>query len=209
MRKLTAQPSRSIRCWMTAGLIAAVTALTLALSTKAIELPTGYVDSQHDWAIFFDATTVQQYFNYKGSQLYPLTKVRVSVHKSPRTKSADDFVYGDYWYFKGRCIGLHRAHKLDLGRGTSGVLVVRRCGENTALATGATNAALRVLVDLQQARVVTNTLLVSKENHNDIVNGLSEFGFYRGITPTNGKQLGLEVRTDVATSGERYYYLSR
>lgn len=179
----------------------------------ALDVPRDYLDREYDWTIFVDASAVEQYLNYKGSKLHPLTKVRVSVQKSPRSlqndEEATEYVYEDFWYYKGKPIGLHRKHKLDIRQGLCGLVVIRHTSNQPGQVMSVTNAALRVLVDLQYAKLVTNTFMVAEEDYEEVSGCLNEFGFYKGIQPSAGKQLGIDLRTFPTRREERFYLLVR
>lgn len=194
-------------------LLAGVFLQPAAVMSSVLDIPRTDLDRQYDWSIFLESLEVTNYLNYKGSKLHPLTKVRIFIQKSPRgnteREDTEPFVYEDFWYYNGRCIGMHRKHKMGLPKDSSGVIVLRKCADKSNQAVAATNAALRVLVDLQLAQVSTNLLMVSPENYEEIAAALSEFGFFRGIIPSSGKQLGLDLRSYPHGREERFYLLPR
>lgn len=185
----------------------------ITVVAAVLDIPRIDLDRQYDWTIFLEALEVESYLNYKGSKLHPLTKVRVFIQKSPRGNSekedTEPFVYEDFWYFNGKCIGMHRKHTMALRKDSLGAIVLRKCSGKSNQALAATNAALRVLVDLQQAQVGTNILMVSPADYEEIAGSLSEFGFYRGIIPSSGKQLGLDLHSYPHGKDERFYLLPR
>lgn len=215
MQRQSSSP-RTSSCFSfaTKTLICTVAVLfSFALPGSAVEVTKEYLDREYDWAMSFEATPVSEYFNYKGSKLHPLTKIRVSVQKSLRSRSRQDevkeYVYEDFWYFNGKSIGMHRKHALDIRKDLVGALIIRPTGGKACQALSATNAALRALVELQLAKLATNTLFVAEEDYEEIANAMSEFGFYRGMTPSSGKQLGLDLRRYPSGREERFYFLAR
>lgn len=180
---------------------------------KALEITQEYLDRAYDWTVFLEASQVTEYFNYKSSKLHPLTKVRVFIQKSSRTITQREeplaYIYEDFWYFNGKCIGMHRKHALDLRRDSHGVIVLRKSEDKPGQAMSATNAALRMLMELQLGKLGAETFLISEGDYEEVAACLSEFNFYRGLSPTSGKQLSLTLRQYPDEKQEHFYYLSR
>lgn len=159
-----------------------------------------YFRGNFDWAMFIEVKQLKQFLNYKGSKLFPVSKVRIYARRFDRLKKNEEKVpasriYEEYWYHKGLPVGSRRHFNLDVSPGQQGVVVIGELDSSTDGSSFAANAALRAILDQQLKKSVVNLVLVSAVDYDNVKAGLGNYGFEGGRVPTAGKHMTLILRS--------------
>jgi len=155
-----------------------------------------YLQSYFDWAMFMGLQNTDQFLNYPGSQLRPLTRVRVNFRSFPRGKENDNTpatLYEDFWYHEDVPIGLRRRNELDIQEDQSGAIIVGPVDDNAVGAV--TNALIRLLVELDIKQAPINVVLVPREKYYQIGTELARYSFFPKIDVAEGPQLCIHLRS--------------
>ncbi len=172
-----------------------------------------YLERQFDWAMYVDVRNLDHYLNYKGSRLRPLTRARVYYNKYTRphvigTTVGQSLVYQDLWYYQGKPVGLRRRAKLAIEPETVGTIVAGNFSGVPGQAEAATNAMVRLLVEMQLRNIVITNMVVPGDQFQNILDCLRYYRFHIANTPTDGKQLSILLRS-LPPGREEYLYLQR
>lgn len=160
-----------------------------------LDLHNGNLQQQCDWAMYVDVQDVQHYLNYTGSQLHPLSKVRVTFRAMSRlnpSAAGDAQTYEKLWYYQGKPIGLRRLLQPAIATNSQGILVLAPVDSDSNHAQAVADTLVRLYVDIQLRNANTIMVLVSDENFNQIAQALGHYKFFAsGTTPTSGAQMSI------------------
>ena len=177
-------------------------------STEITDAP--YLEREFDWAMFVDVQDGKDYLNYRGSLLHPLTKVRVHLQTFARLSGSSGVpepakMYDQLWYHKGMPIGSRRQCQLQIPKHHAGAIVISQASLEPDHALAAANASLRLILDLHFKQIHASTILVPKERYDLIVSGFEHYRFLRGISPVDGKQMSINLRSYPTGRDETFY----
>lgn len=162
-----------------------------------------------DWALMLDVQDINHFLNYSGSQLHPLSRVRVSFRNYPRaaegTQPQDSRTYEQFWYYDGKPIGLRRRSEVHIAPDSTGLIVLGSTDGKPEHTQALTNALIRIVLDLQFKRATASTVLVGEQDYDLIAAALNRYHFYP-ITPTNGTQLVIHLSCNHAAREEFFFY---
>jgi hypothetical protein len=166
-----------------------------------------------DWAFFLDVQDVNHFLNYSGSQLHPLSRVRVSVRKFSRSgqdesESSATQTYEELWYRDGMPIGLRRRSKLTIKPHSLGMVTLGATDFKEEHSRALANALIRLLIDLQFRQAVTSVVVVPADDYDRISAGLNRYHFFADINPSEGKQMSIHLSSTPAGK-DGYFFLLR
>jgi hypothetical protein len=177
--------------------------LVVAQTPVFCELSSGpekeYLAREYAWAVFIDLSEIDQFLNYQGSLLHPLTKARMSYRyyddfrgddisgakaassnsgtSEASNRSSRAGIYEELWYSKGRPVGCKSISPLQLPQRKPGVIVVKQMGNAPDHPRAAANAILRLLVDLQVKGLSPAFVMVPASRYDEIVIALEHYRF--------------------------------
>jgi len=155
-----------------------------------------YLQKYFDWAMFIDLQNTKQFLNYPGSQLHPLTQLRVNFRSFPRGKECSNSpatLYEEFWYHQDVPIGLRRQKELDVEEDQSGAIIVGPVDDNSVGAVS--NALIRLFVELDIKQAPINVVLVPREKYDQIADGLGRYSFSAKIDVAEGPQPCIHLRS--------------
>lgn len=138
------------------------------------------LDYTNDWVIYIDTTTKKEFLNYKGSQLNPISNLRVSYRRTPRHSEGFDpspRKYEDLWYHQGRALGSRRYCSLNIDQNKRGIVIVRNSEDAAREPRAVANAIVKLTVELALKNIVCLGFMVPKDMYKDVVADLAHFGF--------------------------------
>jgi hypothetical protein len=148
-------------------------------------------DNWQDWQVNISCTKLNDYPDYRGSRLRPLTKVAVTyaqpVHKT-------QVLYEELTYATSRAIGCRRlVNPIGITPGTAGIIKV----VNTPPVEGyaAANAILRTWLDVSQNKCMLKYVYVPHASFTTIIQALCDQGMRRDATDDDAV-LSLEIISD-------------
>lgn len=209
--KLTQQISQiKLSCILCLALVCVASTLSLPCAAEInAKLNSDYLEREYEWAMYVEVHDLQQYLNYTGSKLHPLTKAWVYLRNFRKTDAHGNIpaaqVYEEMWYYKTTPIGSQRRIAVEMPHGRVGAVVLGKGDGNQNRAMVATNVALREIIDLLVKGVQVGMLLVPVDNYDLVVESLASYGFRQKDLPTGGKQTCLMIRSYPSAREDRLY----
>jgi hypothetical protein len=174
------------------------------------ELSNEHLLSQFDWALYLDVRDMPSYLNYKGTRLHPLTRIRVFLRKYARTAEGNSgstiVVYEDFWYYKGRVIGLRRRLPLKPEANQVGCIMTGAFAEAAESRQAATDAIVRLLSDLYLKQGVISVVMVPDNQFDGVSSSLARYKFSPNLGSNEGEQMSLHLQSYPGCKDE-YFYL--
>jgi len=165
-----------------------------------------------DWAMMLDVQDINHFLNYQGSQLHPLSRVRVSFRSFPRSsvgnKPEDSRIYEQFWYYDGKPIGLRRRSEVQVEPNSAGIIVLRSTDGKPEHTRALTNALIRVVLDLQFKKAAASEVLVAEQDYDQVAADLNHYHFFPTV-PTTGTQLVIHLSCNHAAREEFFFYSKR
>jgi hypothetical protein len=155
-----------------------------------------YLRSYFDWAMFIGGPVTNQFLNYPGSQLSPLTWVPVNFNSFPLGKVGNNTpatLYEEFWYHQDVPVGLRRQKQVEIEEDQSGAIVVGAVDDNSVGAV--TNVLVRLLVELEVKEATINVVMVPREKFYQIAEALGRYSFFARFAPAKGQQLSIHLRS--------------
>ena len=173
-----------------------------------------YFEREFDWAMFIEIPDSRHVLNYPGSQLHPLTKMRVNFRTFARSGGSEhrpQRIYEELWYHKGKPIGSKRYNQLDIPAGKSGVIAVGSMNDQADEGQSVANALVRLLLDLQLKKISVCLVLVPEGCYDQVVTGLGRYSFLpeSQIFSMDGAQMGIHLRSYPASKDQYFYFAKR
>jgi hypothetical protein len=211
--------SKSFRSWRYVSLLA-ISALLFyasevccfaAVKDMAEFIPDDYLGTQFPWALVMDLPDASYYLNYRGSKLWPLTRVRVNLRTYSQQNNREPpttTYYEDLWYHNQSPIGLRRYNEISIPRLSYGAIIV--CpGDSTSnslqRAQAIADAFARLLVDIQFRNASAGLVLVPEDEYDTITEALGQFGFVAASTNPTLQPMSLHLRAYPEGADEFFY----
>lgn len=176
-------------------------------------LPDDYLGTEFKWSMVLYLPDVKDSLNYKGSTLYPLTKVSVRFNDYIAAGKVETKPYEEFWYHKKAILGMRRRNQVRLMTGTNGAVILcpRKEDGSSDCSSAITNALVRVLLDLQFRGAITSLVVVPDADFQAIVGALEKYGFYSEDKLSNNlNELALSLRLRGYPLGaEKLLYLKK
>jgi hypothetical protein len=178
------------------------------------DLIDSYLEREYDWAMFIDTHELKSYLDYPGTQLRPLTKARVNFRWFPRGVNfakTSAKVYEEFWYHRGIPVGSRRHNQLNIPSNKIGAIVLGRFRDkdnSNDQSAAASNALIRILIDLQLKETVAGVVMVPADIYDDIAGGLSRYRFSAKMEPGQGRQMSIHLRSYPA-GRDGYYFFNK
>ncbi|MBX9691220.1 MAG: hypothetical protein K2Z81_02480 [Cyanobacteria bacterium] len=170
------------------------------------------LDRQHDWVIFADIQDKLSLFKYKGSRLYPVTNVRLSLRpiSNSRRKAIDLKTerYQDLWFHHGQVVGSRRYKPLDLTPNSVGTIIIRNLSEEQDSCQAAAGAVVQLSVDLFLRRILVSSVVIPQDRYNDFTESLATYGFTSSATE-GLPQMSIHLRSKPYVRDQYFYWHSR
>ncbi len=138
------------------------------------------LDLTNDWVIYIEAKSKKEFLNYKGSNLNPITNLRVIYRRTPRHSEGSDCTpqpYEDLWYHQGRALGNRRYCALKIEKMKRGIVIIRPSEDAAREPRAVANVIVKLTVELALKNIVCLGFIVPKDMYKDVVADLSHFGF--------------------------------
>jgi hypothetical protein len=150
-----------------------------------------YIQREFEWSAFVHVSRVDNYLNYRGSTLSPITKVSVTYRDgTDKTK-----MYEEFFYHRGKVLGMHRRAPLLSADDSPGAIVLG--GDLSTDCRACINTLMRVIVDFQLKHRITTVVMVPEDDYADVMSELSDYGFYkRDSIPSDGPQFSFLLRSN-------------
>lgn len=176
-------------------------------------LPDDYLGTEFKWSMVLYLPDVKDSLNYKGSTLYPLTKVSVRFNDYIAAGKVETKPYEEFWYHKKAILGMRRRNQVRLMTGTNGAVILcpRKEDGSSDCSSAITNALVRVLLDVQFRGAITSLVVVPDADFQAIVGALEKYGFYSEDKLSNNlNELALSLRLRGYPLGaEKLLYLKK
>ncbi|HEY9731957.1 MAG TPA: hypothetical protein V6C89_08595 [Drouetiella sp.] len=168
-----------------------------------------YFKDECQWAMYVEMKDNLPYLKYPGSQLSPLTVLRITARSFPQnsdgeTISSPSRLYEEFWYHDHVPIGLKRYSQLKLTPYQFGVVVLAPSGSNNAAAA---NVIVRLLLELELQRASMAVVMVPMDKYDQIASELGHYSFFPGLQVRKGFQTGIRL-SSYPYSKDRLYYLN-
>ena len=175
------------------------------------DLLDAYLERELDWAMFIELPGSNHYLNYAGSQLYPLTIMRINFRAFGRGTGAPGDsakIYEELWYHKGKPVGSRRYSQLDIPTRHIGAIVVGAIDNKNEQSQAVANALVRLVLDLQLKKISPAIVLVPNGSYDQIAEGLGRYNFVPDILGLDGPQMSIHLRS-YPQNKEHYFYYSK
>jgi hypothetical protein len=143
-----------------------------------------YMALRYDYFFSVKANELKQFMNYRGSKLYPITRLAVAYTYNPRNEpkmATKDQPYENLWYLEGAPVGCRRIAPLKIAPGSKGAIMLMP-GSNLA-AQAEVDAIVRLMLDSALLRSLCDVVVVPKDAFETIYSAFSSFGFYEVNVP--------------------------
>lgn len=188
-----------------------------------------YFRDEFQWAMFVEMKNERPFVKYPGSQLNPLTVIRITSRMFPQDLDDDSSgastgsssnsstgastsssssnpsrLYEEFWYHGHIPIGLKRYNQLKILPYQFGVVVLASTGSNNAAAA---NVIVRLLLELELQRAAMAVVMVPMDRYDQIASELGHYSFFPGQQVRKGMQTGIRL-TSYPFGKDRLYYLN-
>jgi hypothetical protein len=167
-----------------------------------------YLQREFQWAMYIEASEINPYLYYPGSNINAMTQFRVSSRAYPQASnftSSDNQaqVYEEFWYRLRTPIGLRRHSQLSMSPNQIGAIVMGTSGDNV---DAATNILVRLLVDLDLQRLVPSVVMIPLDKYDKVGAELARYSFVTNVIPLQGAQFSIHLRS-YPMGKDNYFYL--
>ncbi len=138
------------------------------------------VDYNNDWVLYIDVQKRKELFNYRGSNLNPVTSLKVTSRKTPRHTPGVEAVqrtYEELWYHQGRALGSRRYNKHEIGKQKQGIIFVRPSEDALSEPRAVAHAAIKLSIELILKDIVVLGVVIPRDMYKDVVADMAHFGF--------------------------------
>ncbi|HEY9713426.1 MAG TPA: hypothetical protein V6C72_08140 [Chroococcales cyanobacterium] len=193
-------------------LLAALAGFGLTVSSSAranmsLQFDEADVMERNEWVMFVRARKLSGYLSYPGSQLSPLTEVKVSFWNSQSRSPAN--TYEEFWYHSGAPVGMRRYNQLKLRPHAIGTIFVQSSPDAAIESRALVNAVLRLTVDLSAVDVAPGAVIVPQEIYPQAVSDLTFFGFsQRTIGQFDGTPRACVHLVSNPTTNDSFFYFN-
>lgn len=148
-------------------------------------LPDDYLGSEFSWSMVLDLPDVDYYLKYRGSKLWPLTKITVNLKCYPQRNkciTATSTFYEEFWYRNEIPVGLRRYNQISIPPQSDGAIIVCPGDSESDLSSRApaiADALVRLLVDVQFRNAVIGIVMVPGSEYDAIASTLSRYKFFK------------------------------
>ena len=170
-----------------------------------------YLEREYDWAMYLDTHDLKQYLTYPGSQLHPITVVRINfraLNRGARTRPKSAAIFEDFWYHNGTPVGLRRYNQLNIAPDLFGVIVIGADDDQPEHGTAVANALVRLLLDLQLKQIITSVVMVPSRKYDQLAGELGRYGFFPYMRVMAGQQMSIHLRT-YPRGKDQYYFFQK
>jgi hypothetical protein len=186
--------------------------MTASTAEMLMDLSDSSLDRRYDWAAFLDMQSMPDYLNYPGSQLRPITNVKINFRTCQRTSGQTQIngftrPYEDLWYHESTPIGCRRYRNSLIDGNRTGVIIVGPSVEPEKSQTLA-NALVRLLVDFEIRDLNIAMIVVPKSIYERLSDNLSRYGFQPNIGYQGGQQISLHLASN-PRGNDGYLFLSK
>ncbi len=172
------------------------------------------MNQRFDWVITADTTSMKNFLKYQGSELHPLSKVKVTYRLTSRfgrqRASFDPVWYEDLWYHECKPVGCRKAHTLGVESGQQGVIHFRQTKDIAENHCAVANATVRLLLDTGLKSAMLSSVIVPVEIFDLVKGDLGQFNFFPyQIQPDTGISATMHIDLQSEPRGREaslYYF---
>lgn len=138
------------------------------------------VDSANDWILYIDVQKRKEFLNYRGSNLNPITSLKVTSRKTPRHTPGVEAVqrtYEELWYHQGRALGSRRYNKHEIQQQKQGIIFVRPSEDALSEPRAVAHAAIKLTIELILKDIIVLGVVIPRDMYKDVVADMAHFGF--------------------------------
>jgi hypothetical protein len=148
------------------------------------------MDQRFDFVIEVQTQILQNYMNYTGSTLYPITQLRVTYRETPRSSSSQagtTVQYEDLWYHNCQAIGCRRYNVFQIKPGEQGCIHFLTSSDTAGAGCAIANATTRLLLDIGLNSSALAAVIVPTDAVNSVIQQFEQFNFHPFVpTPDKG-----------------------
>jgi hypothetical protein len=138
------------------------------------------MNQRFDFVIEVQTQVLQNYMNYSGSTLYPITQLRVTYRETPRSTSSQagtTVQYEDLWYHNCQAIGCRRYNVFQIKPGEQGCIHFLTSSDTSGAGCAIANASTRLLLDIGLNSSALAAVIVPADAVNSVITQLEQFNF--------------------------------
>ena len=142
------------------------------------------LDQRFDFVIEVQTQILQNYMNYTGSTLYPITQLRVTYRETPRStgnQAGTTVQYEDLWYHNCQAIGCRRYNLFQIKPGEQGCIHFLTSSDTSGAGCSIANATIRLLLDIGLNNSALASVVVPAGAVNSVVSQFEQFNFHAYI----------------------------
>lgn len=158
-----------------------------------------------DWVIFVRSTTLPNYLSYPGSQLCPMTQVRITYWKDLGASTSGTNRYEDLWYHSGLPVGCRRYNLLKMTPHNLGTIFVQPSADAQTATRALANAIIRLSVDLNLQQLDPTAVIVPEQIYLQLAGEFGHFGFHQRSVQS-GPQTSIHLVSNPTVYDQYLYY---
>lgn len=171
------------------------------------------LDHLHGFVFFIDADTPKDLFKYRGSKVFPIVRLKISLRAIAWSRRRDEDVktekFEELWYYDGKPIGSRLYSQFKIDPKSIGTIIVRTMDGDPRQSQAVASAIVKLSVDLRLRDTMLSSIVVPRDKYKETVEYLGNYGFYGNFTPTSGIQMSLHMRSNPKGIDEYLYYRKR
>jgi hypothetical protein len=139
------------------------------------------LDQRFDFVIEVQTQILQNYMNYTGSTLYPITQLRVTYRETPRStgsQAGTTVQYEDLWYHNCQAIGCRRYNLFQIKPGEQGCIHFLTSSDTSGAGCSIANATTRLFLDIGLNNSALASVVVPVDAVNSVISQFEQFNFH-------------------------------
>jgi hypothetical protein len=139
------------------------------------------MNQRFDFVIEVQTQVLQNYMNYTGSTLYPITQLRVTYRETQRLSSGlagTNIQYEDLWYHNCQAIGCRRYNVFQVKPGEQGCIHFLTSSDTGGAGCPIANATTRLLLDIGLNNSALAAVIVPTDSVNSVIQQFEQFNFH-------------------------------
>ena len=179
-----------------------------AATKQELEKLNDMVPNHNSWAISLNVLQLDKFLDYKGTKLYPVVQVKVSLAtRDDKSKNFDEMkLYEQFWFHKKTPLGVSRKMPFSVPTNSLGTIVIDETADAEHETLALCNAIVRIVLDAHLFHAAVS--VIAPENLcTRLGENLSTLRF-REVTNIDAKQEGviLHVFTETRKFDNNYLF---
>ncbi len=174
-----------------------------------------HIAKPYDWTVELETRKLEHQFDYVGSHLKGVEKVKVSYQQTPTAENPEPTRqhYENFWYHDGKPLGLERLHAYEITQGDGVSILIKHNDEmgSDKECKAAANAILRVILDSYLNKNAVVNVRIPPESFEKVRDYLMELGCLQHLPSgddTVSSSINIFLQTDPdPTQTETLYYI--